>query len=1342
MLKRFICYIILFVFFSMPSWGNINFHQLDIKSGISDNFIQSIVKDQFGFMWFATRNGVNRYDGYRFKHYTTIELGAYNNDVEWIAEDGAGTLWLKTPVNYCYYNREKDEFINSIHLPLERIGIKATISKLFIDEDKNMWCNAGDTLFHYQFDKKELSHYIIPEATEVIHLSSRGANSYILLSNNEIVRTDTTNNTLLAECATNCANEFRPRIYLDTTHTLWVYTSQGSHISSYDSKRKLWVNFPGFELFDKGQNIVMSLIDDDMGNIWIGTDNQGIYICNSSRKDVQHYQRKKDVAFTLPSNHINCFFKDDKGVMWIGTSKQGIAYTNPDKNAFQNQKLMLNEDINCLLEDNKGNLWMGYDGEGIEQYQSNGNRIHYKKGIHNLPSNLIVCSLVDSQKRIWWGSYGGGAFFLHDDTFTPLHTLVKNDNGYEIPLHVRRITEDNDGNIWLATYTQGLYCLDSNGNLTKYTRANSPLLTDYIADLSYSNGRELLIATSSGLYRMDIFTKEMVYASNTRSEHPIIQDNYANCIYQDSRGLLWVGGRKGLNIYNKKDDSLIHLTENEGLSHPYIRAIIEDKNKNMWIATDHGITHIYIINDPNQKELNYICYPYFEADGIDNFTFNNFSITRNRNNEILIGGSGGYLAINPDMIGYPHSKQNVIFTAFFLANQAIDVDSATLDGRILLKKNIQLAEDIYLDYTDHNFALEVSAMDYGNLHKLEYAYRLSNKEEWIKLEGNRIYFNKLSPGKYDLEVKVNNPFLNNDTQISRLTFYIKPPFWLSMTGYACYAILALAVLIYTALRIRIKHNKQLRKQKHEIELNQQLKMEEAKMRFFTNISHDLRTPLSLIITPLEHLLKKEKANAVKDELELVHRSANMLLDEVNQLLDFRHLDEQKTQLSYSFGNLSEYIKEVCMPFHQITALNGIKVFLEIKSPIIEMNFDRNKIKRIILNLISNAIKYNVPNGTVTISIDRIATADGEQARIQVTDTGVGIRPENKEKVFERFFQENHHTTTYAGNGIGLNIVKEYVIMHEGCITVADNIPAGSIFTVLLPINGITTQISSTPDATAHEETILEQSKTPLDDRTAILVVEDNDDFRHFIVQCLSEHYKVFDAPDGKKALSILFKESIQMVISDVMMPVMDGMELCRKIKTDIRISHIPVILLTARTAEEHVLNGLKEGADDYITKPFNTEILLLRINKLIEWTSNNHQKFNTIDISPSEITISSLDEQLIQKAIQGVEDNMDNSNFSVEELSSLVGMSRGHLYKKLISITGKSPVEFIRILRIKRGKQLLEQSQMNVSQIAYQIGLSQNQFTKYFKEEFGCLPSKYLKERNGDTIDDKIMDQL
>jgi signal transduction histidine kinase/DNA-binding response OmpR family regulator len=623
-------------------------------------------------------------------------------------------------------------------------------------------------------------------------------------------------------------------------------------------------------------------------------------------------------------------------------------------------------------------------------------------------------------------------------------------------------------------------------------------------------------------------------------------------------------------------------------------------------------------------------------------------------------------------------------------------------------------------------------MDYNSLHKLQYAYRLNKDEEWVKLEGNRIYFNKLSPGTYQLEVKVyenNNSYKNS--KASCLTIHVLPPFWLSVPAYIGYTLLLAGVIIFFFLKMKRKHIRNLSQQKREMEIIQQHEMDEAKMRFFTNVSHDLRTPLSLIIIPLEKLLSSNLEKGVKEELELIHRNSETLLNEVNQLLDFRKLDQQKTQLMLSHGNLSDFVKEVCGSFIPQAVKKGINIRLHINETKMDMDFDRNKIQRILLNLLSNAVKYNYENGEVIVALDKITANGTENAQIQVADTGIGIKDENKDKIFDRFFQEQHSTTTYIGNGIGLHIVKEYVTMHHGTITVENHIPQGTIFTITLPVtHNYAVNDEKQDEAEIREKAVDEVSDTTDTHKTSLLIVEDNDDFRNFLINCLKGTYQVFDAPNGKEALEILAHQSIQIVISDVMMPEMDGMELCRKIKTDIRYSHIPVILLTARTADEHELSGLKEGADDYITKPFNLEILLLRIQKILKWTKNNHEKFKTIDISPSEITVSSLDEQLIEKAIRAVEENMDNSEFSVEELSSYVGMSRGHLYKKLIMITGKSPLEFIRILRVKRGKQLLEQSQLNVSQIAYQIGLSPKQFAKYFKEEFGYVPSEYIKNNN------------
>lgn len=509
-------------------------------------------------------------------------------------------------------------------------------------------------------------------------------------------------------------------------------------------------------------------------------------------------------------------------------------------------------------------------------------------------------------------------------------------------------------------------------------------------------------------------------------------------------------------------------------------------------------------------------------------------------------------------------------------------------------------------------------------------------------------------------------------------------------------------------------------QKLEMELEQQHQMEDKKMQFFTNISHDLKTPLSLIITPLEKLLSGNLEKNIRVELDLVWRNAKMLMDEVVQLLDIRKLDAGNEELHLAHGDLIIFVRKICENFRYYAESHGMQMNLKINAANLEMDFDQAKMRRIVTNLLSNAFKYNTAKGSVNITLGR----DGQTARLEVADTGIGIKDEAKSHIFDRFFQVDNHTE-YVGSGVGLHIVKEYVTMHQGRIWVENNHPKGSVFIVTIPIQATNNKINVTNEISDDNTTKIAVKEATSD--ISILIVEDNRDFCMFLERCLNDQYKVLTAHNGVEALNKLSENDINIVISDVMMPEMDGLELCHHIKTNINLSHIPVILLTAKSTEDNIITGLRDGADDYITKPFNLNILKLRMEKILEWTNNNHRDFIKRDISPSEITVSSLDEQLIAKAIKLVEDNMSNSDFSVEDFSTAVGMTRSHLYKKLMAITGKSPLEFIRIIRIKRGRSLLEQGRTNISEVAYTIGFSPKQFSKYFKEEYGCLPSEFLQ---------------
>lgn len=1306
----------------------LSFRNFDVRTGISDNYVQSVLRDRYGFMWFATLNGLNRYDGYQFKKYTTTQLGAYNNDIKSIAEDAEGNIWVKGVVGYYIYDREQDHLENRIQPVLNKYGIVGEPGYLDVDKNHNLWCAVMDTLFYYDFAKKKLHAFGLTGREKVQQVVCWGSCAYLLFSNGEIARIDFASQSICPETRQSLHAGLQYYLYMDSVDRLWFYASHASGLQCYDINQKQWVDYIGRQELENA--LITAVIDDENGNLWVGTDDKGGYICYNQDRRLVRIDKKSSNPFSLADSHINCFFKDNQNVMWVGTAKRGVSFASLDKTTFSTCFLSEQEDVKCLQEDKEGNLWMGFDGEGLARKDVDGESYtRFRAKEYSIPSDLIICSCLDSKDRLWFGTYGGGAFYEQRGNFVPLRPVMEGENSSL--KHIRRIVEDANGTIWFGTFMHGLYAMNTDGSFAAYTMASSILQTGSIMDLAYSGGRNLYVGTSSGLYSMDIYTRKLAPLTGNKAGTQTLSDSYITCLFYDSRGVLWIGTRTGIVAFDEKKDEIVQLSTENGLSHPCIRAIAEDKYKNIWVTTDHGITNIVVAPSPVEqgREPQYLCYPYFEEDGIGSMTFNTHAITCDTQGEILMGGIGEYLKITPKPVDCYHRSQHpVVFTSLILANRRMEVGFRTSSGRVLLHKNIQLLDEITMDYSDSNFAIEVSSMDFLNQHKQQFVYRLGEKEEWVKLEGNRIYFNRLFSGTFRLQVKVYEPNGGCNNPVSSLLIHVRPPFWLSLPAYGCYVFLVMVAFFLILRNVRVKHERLLEQQKHDMEIAQQHEMDEAKMRFFTNVSHDLRTPLTLIITPLEKLLTLESARYLKTELKLIHRNAVTLLNEVNQLLDFRKLDQQQAQLALSYGNLSDFIKEICTSFNELSLKNDIKLKLNLIDLEISMFFDRNKMQRILFNLLSNAIKYNQKNGSVIVTVDKILTSGKEQVRIQVADTGIGIKDENKEKVFNRFFQEQHTTTTYVGSGIGLHIVKEYVTLHQGTIRIIDNQPKGSVFVITLPVikeanndRALEQVLSDTPIMKSEEQPYYDKENKHI----SILVVEDNNDFRHFLISCLKEHFQVFEASNGKEALEVLSQQSIQMVISDVMMPLMDGLELCHAIKTDIRFSHIPVILLTAHTAEEHVLGGLREGADDYITKPFNLDILLLRIQKLLKWTQNNYEKFRTLDISPSEITISTLDEQLIEKAIRIVEENMDNSEFSVEDFSAQVGISRSGLYKKLMSITGKSPLEFMRILRLKRGKQLLEKSQLSISQIAYQVGLSPKQFAKYFKEEYGCIPSEY-----------------
>lgn len=777
---------------------------------------------------------------------------------------------------------------------------------------------------------------------------------------------------------------------------------------------------------------------------------------------------------------------------------------------------------------------------------------------------------------------------------------------------------------------------------------------------------------------------------------------------------------------------------NSVLENEIIYAIIEDNNKNMWITTSNSISNIIVSKNPETGQYTFTDHTYGELDGLQGQQFNMRSITKTHSGKIIAGGIKGLSFFDPDKIKYNYETPKIEFTSLQLFNEDVKIDSI-YNGNIILTKAINCIEEIKLKYTQNVFSVSFSAMNYILPEKTQYMYILEGfNKNWQTTDVNNLTYTSLLPGEYILKVKAINSDGFSDQEISELKIIITPPFWATNVAYIIYFIILVSIVLLMIRQLLNNERQKFKLLQIEQKALQKHEVDEMKLLFFTNISHELRTPLTLIISPLEKIIKEIENKDQKNKLEIVQRNAVTLLRMVNQLLDFRKNEAQGHQLNLVEGDVVEFIRGISNSFIAYSEKKNVHLTFFTAIQKLWIKFDEDKIGKVVMNLLSNAFKFTPEGGRVELSMNLLSESlqQSELLEIRVSDNGISISDEDKKLIFDRFYQVQGKQKS-SGSGIGLHLVKEFVTLHKGTVSVVDNIGKGSVFIVKLPIlRAKCSQMQELDQidemADIHMENITgiakeEQTKDRSDKNPVILIVDDNEDFRIFMHESLKEEYTIVEAADGTRAWSIIPELQPDVIVSDLMMPDTDGNELCRLVKNDIRTSHIPFILLTAHYAKEQKMEGLESGADDFITKPFDFDILILRIKRLLQLRQERQERFTQfMEINPREITITSLDEKLINKAIKYVEDNISRSDLSVEELSTELNISRVHLYKKMVSITGKTPIEFIRVIRLKRAAQYLSESQQNVSEIAYQTGFSNPKyFRKYFKEEFGVLPSDY-----------------
>jgi signal transduction histidine kinase/DNA-binding response OmpR family regulator len=716
--------------------------------------------------------------------------------------------------------------------------------------------------------------------------------------------------------------------------------------------------------------------------------------------------------------------------------------------------------------------------------------------------------------------------------------------------------------------------------------------------------------------------------------------------------------------------------------------------------------------------------------------FNSNAIFKDNNGIIYVGSTRGYVAFNPKEITFNKVIPQVRFTDLLIANQAIQPNHP-YDGRVVLNKSIVDLNEITLKYGETNFTVQFSALNFIHPKKNRYRYMLEGLDkQWTEITngtGTASYSN-LNQGTYNLVVYASN----NDNVWSAvpatLKITVEPPFWLSPWAYIIYCILLIS-LIWLFLKFKLNQQKEKYKQAQKMmEIHKLHEVDELKFKFFTNISHEFKTPISLILNPLEMLIKSPVYQEYKSTLDIMYKNTNNLYNMVSEILDFRKFDLNKMTLNRSCGDIIEFAKDICLSFSPLAAEKSIKLTFTTDLQELQMEFDKEKMHKIINNLISNAFKYT-EEGHIDVNV-----GVSEQMFLKISDTGVGIASEYRDKIFERFFRiEQADKSVPSGTGVGLHLVSEYVKLHGGEILLESTVGKGSVFTVRIPVqNAVVKKLKNQeiiyqgntgyfPDEEKAGEKQVQSSHLPL-----LLAIDDNEDFCEFITNLFINDYRVVTASDGEEGYCSVLDLVPDIIICDVMMPKMDGYEFCRKVKEDMRVSHIPIILLTAKSSEESKYSGIEAGADDYISKPFNIDLLKLKIAKIIEKQKAFQNKFKKkIEIATSDMEIVSMDEKFVQKAVAIVEKNISNPDFLVEDLCKEMGMSRVYFYKKTLALTDKTPSQFIRFIRLKRSVDLLEKSQLFVNEIAYQVGFNEPKyFRKYFKEEFGVTPNEYKKDRS------------
>jgi signal transduction histidine kinase/ligand-binding sensor domain-containing protein/DNA-binding response OmpR family regulator len=1338
------------------------FTHVNAAHGLSHNRVTGIYKDKTGFLWIATISGLNRYDGNTvkvYRHDPEDSTSLSHDDVRGLFESPDGRMCVVTASGICFYNPH-DETFSSDPLCLQKsFGLPSeSVTKIVKGNDGSYWFLLPDAgVVRYDPERKQSLHlHHVPNDTTTI-LSGRVTaiaqhrdNSYWLFHSDgkleQLVLTKSGyriayRKNIFEELKENTDSYIPGNILIDSDGDLWIYVVNrplGVLFFDMESRRLMHIHSrsAGARL---NNDIVSAIVQDNKGMIWVSTDHGGINIIDKKNFSTRTVRNHPENESSVSLNSVTTMIKDDEGIIWVGTYKNGVSYYHENIkrfrlfNRYSEPYGLPYEDINCLAEDDAGNLWIGTNGGGLVYFnRQNGKFTTYRhdpSNANSLSSDVIVSLCIDHQKKLWIGTYFGGLNCFNGKDFT----RYKNNPADPESLSgtsVWEIKEDSHKRLWIGTLDGGLNLFDREKKVFHRFAGRDEFYCPYISALQEDEEENIWVGTSDGIYVLKKSSGKFVHYASQKNVSSTLADNSILCIYRDTKRRVWVGTLGGLSLFDKATETFRTFTRKDGLPHNAVITMLEDTAGNLWFSTPNGLTQMII---KNSFSSGVTFRNYTEADGLQSKLFNDNAALKTRAGELIFGGPHGFNIFRPEEIALNNRKPKVILSDFQLFNKSIR-PLEHIDGHIILDKSVVEQPSIVLPSSKNVFSIEFGVLNFIQPENNIYRYKLEGfNDRWLEADSKsrKVTFTNLNAGDYIFRViAANNDGVWNEEGAS-LKIKVLPPFWKSDTAVVLYI---WGVVVFLLVIRRIIQERERMKYAVEQERERAIRareLDDMKTRFFTNVSHEFRTPLSLILSPLETLIVQTHDKEQKRYFELMRRNGKRLLNLVNQLLDFRKLEVYDIKLHPVQGDIIAFIRDTVWSFSDLSVKKNIR--LQFSSPITSLQtaFDHDKLEKILFNLLSNAFKFTLAHGEVSVSLNLSEGGQEKFLEIKVADTGIGISPENKEQIFERFFQNDlPRTIANQGSGIGLSIAKEFVQIHRGTIQVDSEPGKGTCFTIRLPLAEIgrvskQTSLDITMIEPPNEVTVSQH--TVSNNKPVVLLVEDNDDFRFYLKDNLKREYYILEAETGEEGWNKILSNQPDVVVSDIMMPGISGVELCLKLKTHEKLGHTPIILLTARAADSDRLEGIESGADDYIEKPFNFQILESRIRNLISQREHLKQALTKkLGIHITELNVTSRDEQFLQKIVDVIEKNVSNPELNVEDLCQQLGVSRSVFYKKVHALTGMSPMEFTRHIRMQHAAQLLEKSQLSISQVAYQVGFNNPRyFAKYFKEVYRVLPSEY-----------------